>query len=185
MIRRRNFIRRRPILESRGKRKFVRRRRPLFESRSRGELESLARAIALNTRYLGNGVWEVMGVLETLDRNNSDAIDRIFDEINDEYDGDMKDWGRNIRGDIFYDLEEELASVISSDDLFVMPIPEYLLPYLVNGDSSGLDDEELEQAEEIDRDYSVESPVHSYGEGYFDGYCTVQDYFVRPRKGRR
>lgn len=173
MIRRRKLIRRRPLLESRGNRRLVRRRRPLFESRSRGELESLARVIALNTRYLSNDVWEVMGVLETLDRNNSEAIDRIFDEINDEYDGDMKEWGRNIRGDIFYDLEEELASAISSDDLFVMPIPEHLLPYLVNGDPSGLDDEELEEAEKIEREYSVESPVHSYSEGYFDGYCDV------------
>ena len=185
MIRKRNLIRRRALLESRGGRRLIRRRRPLFESRSRDELESLARVIALNTSYLGNDYGEVMSVLKSLDRNNHEVIDRIFDEIDNNYDGDMNEWGRDVRENIFYDLEEEAASAMSSDDFFVMPIPSYLLSYLFNGDASGLDDEELEQAQEIERKYSVVSPVHLCGGGYFDGYCDVDDCYVRPRTGRR
>lgn len=124
-----------------------------------------------------------MYVLKPVAEDKPEAIDEIFDKIDRRCNGNMDEWAEDYGYNTFYDLEEEAASILSSDDYFVMPIPSHLLPYLVNGDSSGLNDEELEEAEEIERDYSVESPVHSYASGeYFDGRCMVVDYFVRPRK---
>lgn len=183
MIRKRRFIRRRPILESRNSRVLARRRRrPLFESRELGELERLARVIADNDRSLYGDTDEVMNVLKILDGEKPEIIDEIFNDIDEKYDGDIKAWGKAKGSNIFYDLEEEVASAFVDDDLTVMAIPSHLLPYLVNGDASGLDDEELEEAEAIDRDYSVESPVHADDDGYFNGYCHVYDYYVRRKK---
>lgn len=153
----------------------------MFESRELGELERLAKAIVDNDRSLYGDTWEVMNVLKTLDREKPETIDEIFNDIDDMYDGDIKAWGKARGKNIFYDLEEEASSALVDDELTVMPIPCHLLSYLINGDASGLDDEELEEAEAIERDYSVESPVHMDDEGYFDGYCTVCDYYVRPR----
>lgn len=141
MIRRRKLIRRRPFLESRGNRKLVRRRRPLFESRSSNELNALAREISI---LLRGEVHEVMNVLKEAERYVPELIDEIFDDIDYWYDGDVKKWAERKGYDAFYNIEEEIAYAMCSDELSVMSIPTYLLPYLINGDADGLSDEELE-----------------------------------------
>ena len=76
-------------------------------------------------------------------------------------------------------LKDYLGTILPS--AYTEPVPVHLLCYIVNGDDSGLSDDDIAIADRLVTDIGEEIHGTTIGEPYFDGYQDVIDVVINPR----
>lgn len=115
------------------------------------------------------GIWETD--LDYLPEWYKTAILTIEDgEIKNETDNSF--WARELENElVFYKAEHREYG----ENYEVRELPEYALPYFINADSSGLDEDQLEIIEDLEKDGIAEVTTYSQEPTYYNYYkCVVR-----------
>lgn len=117
------------------------------------------------------------GICETIESYRYSIDDYNAEDARDNYTVTLEHKLYTVTDDGY--LKDYLGIILPS--AYTEPVPVHLLCYIVNGDYSGLSDDDITEADRLVIDIGEEIHGTTIGDPYFDGYQDVIDVVINPR----